>query len=251
MRLGDRIKVLDIQRKNPWLPSTNALQLQLVGWLDTGVSAFDEWVAVVALSTLKALFPLHQQPPDIGLQFAHPLQAKQAAQWLRFQLADNNHSANVFSWLENNQSLFTIIQIQKVALFFILFLIVAVALFGMAAALSMLVRDKQREIAILSSLGTPSHKIQQTFLIQGACIGISGLLLGILLGLAFCWALGNWAAFNLPPGIYPGSSQVPVLISWWDFLGVSLAVLTASLLGAWLPAKQAAAIQPVDILRSY
>ncbi len=248
VKLGEQIKVLDVQSRDQWLPSPNPLRLRVTGWLDTGVSAFDDLVVVVELSTLRALFPSDTSGAGLGLKLEKPLRSNGAAQLLRDRLI--YQSAYVYSWLESNQQLFKLIKIQKVALFLVLFLIVAVALFGMTGTLSMLVSDKKREIAVLSALGISSQKIQRAFIFQGLLIGSSGLILGMGVGLAICGSFSRLTSLKLPPGIYPGSDQVPILLLWQDCLGVALAVMIASILGAYLPAKQAAATDIIQVIHS-
>jgi lipoprotein-releasing system permease protein len=158
-------------------------------------------------------------------------------------------SVFVYSWVEENKGLFQVIQYQKVALFLVLMLIVLLAFFGMTGALVMLVAEKMREITILVSLGARKHSILMIFVVQGLLIGIAGTGIGMGLGLTTCWILDTFPVFEIPPGVYPGSDRVPVLVSKVDVGIIGVATFFTCLAATLFPAIKASNLHPVAGLR--
>ncbi len=169
---------------------------------------------------------------------------------MRERIKQSDKFIYVFSWLEDNQGLFGMIQLQSWMLFFVLLLIVILALFGMISGLVMMVAEKTREITILKSLGVPNRSIHRIFVVQGYLIALAGTALGLGIGLGACWALDTFPLFTIPPGVYPGSDRVPVLVNWMDLLLVVGATMAACLAATYIPARKAAALHPADGLRA-
>jgi len=116
-------------------------------------------------------------------------------------------------------------------------------------ALVMLVAEKRREITILTALGARGRSIYRIFLVQGLLIGLSGTLLGLAAGLGVCWVLDTFPLFEIPPGVYPGSDRVPVLVDGMDLAWVVGATLLICLVATIFPARKATALKPVEGLR--
>jgi lipoprotein-releasing system permease protein len=249
-RLGDRLVPLRFPRQGEgFSPHPTATRLQIIGYLTTGIEAFDELVVMMDLGQAHAIFPDAELSLSVGLRLNDPLQAGAAATWLRDRMEREHRAVFVYSWLESNRGLFQVIRVQKTMLFLVLLLIVLLAFFGMIGALVMLVAEKTREITILKSLGARRRSISRIFLVQGLLIGLVGTLLGLLVGLGVCWVLATFPVFEIPPGVYPGSDRVPVRVDVLDLLWVVGSTLVICLGATLFPARKAMALKPVDGLR--
>jgi lipoprotein-releasing system permease protein len=111
----------------------------------------------------------------------------------------------------------------------------------------MVVMEKKKDIAILRSMGASQHSIRKIFLLKGCLIGIVGTTLGVILGLLVC-ALISQYQFKLPDGVFL-ISTVPVRIYFSNFIVVALASFAVCLLASIYPARQAAKLDPVEIIR--
>jgi lipoprotein-releasing system permease protein len=249
-KLGDDLVPLRVPMEGEgFSPHPSATRLRVAGYLTTGIVAFDELVVVMDIAQAQAIFPGQALTRSLGIRLAQPLQASAAAAWLRAELQRDQRPVYVYSWLEANQGLFQVIRVQKTMLFLVLLLIVLLAFFGMIGALVMLVVEKTREITILTCLGTRRRSIYRIFLGQGLLIGLTGTLLGVLVGLGVCWALDTFPLFEIPPGVYPGSDRVPVRVDPLDLAWVVGATLLICIGATIYPARKATAVRPVDGLR--
>ena len=157
----------------------------------------------------------------------------------------------VTSWRDLNRELFTALEVQQVALFFVLGLIVVVSTFNVASSLVVLVRERMRDVGVLAALGLSPAQLRTVFLLYGAGLGAVGCLLGVLLGAAAAWVLTEFELIRFDPemaAIYFISS-VPFKIELVDIAAVVLFTLVVTLLACWMPARKAARVRPARALR--
>lgn len=146
----------------------------------------------------------------------------------------------VRSRLEQNQSLFTVMQVEKWVIYGILSLILLVAAFNMIGSLTMLVMEKQKDIALLKAVGASDGLIQRIFLSEGLVLAAVGGLGGMLLAYIICFVQLKFKLVKLEGGTFI-IDYYPVKMSGWDFVLVSITVLFVTILASWLPARKAAA----------
>ncbi|ADV67718.1 ABC transporter permease [Deinococcus maricopensis] len=151
------------------------------------------------------------------------------------------------AWQDLYRTLLDQLALQKRVIGFVVFLIVIVAAFGIASVLTLTVFEKTQEIAILRAIGATRGVITRTFLIEGVILGVSGLILGDLLGLAVC-AYFTAYPFRLPGDLY-FITALPVEVRATDVLWVNAVGLATTLLAAYLPARRAAGVEPAQIIR--
>lgn len=247
--VGDRLTLLEFPTGSGFVPVPHGAALTVHGLFETGILAFDEAIALTGLDSLMRLGPADQIEISVGLRLEQPLAAAQVADRLRDLQPPKGDTFHVFSWLESNKSLFQVILLQKAMLFLVLMLIVVIASFGMISALVMLVTEKTREIAILKALGAPGRTVRRIFLLQGILIGVGGLCAGLILGLFVCWLLASLPLFTIPPGVYPGSDRIPVLVSATDVLWIVLGTVAIAAAATQFPARNAMRIKTVEGLR--
>ena len=150
-------------------------------------------------------------------------------------------------WNELNRNLFRALFLQKFALLVVLTLIIAVAAFNMVSALTMMVIDKTREIAILKSMGATSNGIAGVFQVVGLMIGGVGTSVGLVLGLAICAVVSHYG-YALDPKVYLIDS-LPIRVRWPEVMVVCVITMGISALATYIPAQRASALPPVDGLR--
>jgi lipoprotein-releasing system permease protein len=153
----------------------------------------------------------------------------------------------VQDWRSLNDNLFTALKLQKVVLVIILTLIIIVAAVNMVSALTMMVTDKTREVAILKSMGATSGSVAQVFQVVGIAIGGAGTIAGVALGLALCYVTSRFG-FKLDPSVYL-IDRLPVDVQPFEVVLVAGITMLISVVATIVPASGASAMRPVEGLR--
>src|SRR6185295_1532459 len=156
-------------------------------------------------------------------------------------------------WQNINSAFFEAVQVERNVMFLILSLIILVAALNIVSGLIMLVKDKSADIAILRTMGATRGAVMRVFLIAGMSIGVSGTLLGLLLGVLFCWNLeslrqGLSKLTGTPlfdPTIYL-LSRIPADLDFWQVTSVVMMALALTFLATLYPSWRAAKLDPVE-----
>jgi lipoprotein-releasing system permease protein len=151
-----------------------------------------------------------------------------------------SNSFDVQTRYQQNQSLFTVMQIEKWVIYGILSLILLVAAFNMIGALTMLVLEKEKDIAVLKAMGASENRIQKIFLNEGFVLAGAGGILGMIVAFIICFIQIKYKLIKLQGGTFI-IDYYPVQMVPQDFLLVGFTVLVISLIASWIPAKKAAA----------
>ena len=138
--------------------------------------------------------------------------------------------------------------IEKWVAFIILCLIILVAAFNIVSTLTMVVRDKTREIGILKAMGATSRDVTTMFLLQGLFVGVVGTISGGILGYTLCWIQDTYHIVTLPAELYQVSA-FPVQMDPLDFVAIASATMIICVLSAVAPALTAARLHPVEAIR--
>jgi lipoprotein-releasing system permease protein len=150
--------------------------------------------------------------------------------------------------VEENRALFRALRLEKLVTAIFIGLITFVAGLNVLVVLSMTVTDKARDIAVLMSMGARREQIRRIFLWQGTVIGATGTLCGLCVGYAFAWIAGAFHLIPLDPQVY-AVPYVPFHPSVWDGIWITVAAMGISIGATMLPARAAARLLPVEILR--
>jgi len=151
-------------------------------------------------------------------------------------------------WQSQNASLFSALQLEKLAMGLVLLLIVLVAAFNIVSTLTMVVTDKTREIGILRAMGMPAAAIRRIFVLQGTIIGVIGTTLGLILGLVLSRIVDRSGLIRLDPTVY-FIDRIPVRVDPRDVAIVVTASLVIAVIATIHPARRAAALHPVEAIR--
>lgn len=146
---------------------------------------------------------------------------------------------------EQNQSLYSVMSLEKWAIYGILTLMLIVAAFTMIGSLTMLVMEKQKDIQVLKSMGATNKLIQKIFLTEGLLLAGIGCVGGVILAVVFCWAQVRYKIIAIQGGTFL-IDYYPVQIVATDFLLVLLTVSLVAFLASWLPSRRAA-LQPIEL----
>ena len=155
---------------------------------------------------------------------------------------------DALSWAERNRTVFNALQMEKLVTAIAIGLIMLVAALNILTSLVMMVMEKNKDIAILKSMGAGRAQIRRIFMWQGLVIGVVGTLSGLALGHFLCWLFDTYRLLPLAPEVY-GLEYVPFAPEWTDGVVVAVAALVISYLITIYPSGSAAKVAPVEVLR--
>jgi lipoprotein-releasing system permease protein len=252
--LNDSIQVISpLGTVTPMGMMPKMKRFRVKGIFYSGMYEFDNTMAYVSLESAQKFFSMGDRVTGIEIKTNDIYKVKEIGREIRRKMGFPFWTKD---WMEMNRNLFSALRLEKIAMFIILVLIVLVAAFNIISTLIMVVMEKNKDIAILKSMGASSSSILKIFTIEGGVIGVVGTILGTILGLV--------AAFNLEKitdfverlfGFKILSSDVyyiDKLPSQVNPLDVTLIVLTAvliSLLATLYPAWRASKLDPAEALR--
>jgi len=225
------------------LPRTRRFRVS--GIFDSGFYDYDANWCFMDIKSAQELAGASDVVNVIEFRLNDPEQAEQVAERIK-SLAGPGFSAA--TWMEENRPLFRALRLEKLVTAIFIGLITFVAGLNILAVLSMTVTDKAKDVAVLLSLGARREQIRTIFLWQGIAIGASGTLVGLVLGYGFAWSAGTWQWIPLDPQVY-AVSFVPFHTNLLDGLWISLAAMLISVGATLVPARAAAKLLPVEILR--
>jgi lipoprotein-releasing system permease protein len=220
-------------------------KFEVTGLFDTGMFQYDNQFVVMPRQLAQRFTGLGDAVSGIAVRVTDPDLAPAIGEALESQLGYPYRS---LAWQDQNSSLFSALQLEKLAMGLIIFFIMVVAAFNIVGTLTMVVTDKTREIGILRAMGLTSPAIGRVFLVQGAVIGVIGTTIGLLLGLSVAYIVDRSGWVRINPAIY-FIDHLPVHIEWLDVGVVVLASLAIALFATIYPSRSAAALTPVEAIR--
>jgi lipoprotein-releasing system permease protein len=245
LRVGDTLKVLTGQGTlTPFgmLPRTR--QMQVVGVFSLGLYEFDTSYGFVSLPVAERLMNA-SDPQYIELRLDDIYRASDVAADITRRFGDKYFTQD---WGSMNRSLFSALWLEKMAISITIGLIVMVAALNIVASLILLVMEKNRDIAILKTMGATAKSVMTIFMLQGLIIGLVGTGVGAFAGWLVAHVLDTYRLIHLPMDVYQ-VSYVPFTIQRLDFALVVAAAIVICFLATLYPARQAARLQPAEALR--
>src|SRR5580658_2601210 len=243
---GDYVTTMSSQgRLTPFGLIPHTRRFRVAGVFDSGFYDYDENWCFWTLKAAQSLAGTTDVVNVLEFRLDNPERAGGIARQAE-QMAGQDFLAT--TWMEQNFALFRALRLEKLVTAIFIGLITFVAGLNILVVLSMMVTDKARDIAVLMSMGTRREQIRKIFLWQGIAIGFTGTLIGLGVGYAFALIAGSYHLIPLDPQIY-AVSYVPFHPSVLDGVWITMAAMGISIGATILPARAAARLLPVEILR--
>jgi lipoprotein-releasing system permease protein len=216
-------------------------RFKIVGIFHTGRAAFDQSQVFLTLKRAQSLLNRQNRANQIIVKLEDPYAARDLSSRIEAHL-----KYKAVSWQEASEDIMSTLALRNIIMYSVVSAVLLVAAFGIYNVISTVVMEKQRDIAILKSMGFHAGDIRTVFLTEGVLLGALGSALGLPLGAAIMYALGR-LTFK-----FPGSTQLnhlPIDWGWRQFAIAGAFALIAAIGAALLPSRKAAKVKPVDILR--
>ena len=219
---------------------------------ESGMAEFDNNIAFINLDTLEEFFNLNKKDRNLEIYLHNP----QNIEYQKSIVQNNFPNEFVYTWSDMNSSLFSALKVERNVMFIILSLIIIVAAFNIISGLTILVKNKTRDIAILKSIGVLNKSIVKIFFLIGVINGTSATFFGIILEVAFSMYVENLReflsnVFNIslfPEEIYFLSSM-PSEINLFSILIISVCSISITIIVSIFPALNAAKLDPIKALK--
>jgi len=253
LKLGDKIMIMSpsgIQTIIGDLPKQQSFIINSI--YDSGLAEFNKNVAFININTLDVFFDLSKKDRNLEIYLKDPVNIEKLKE--KIQLIFNEEF--VYSWSDINSSLFSALKVERNVMFIILSLIIIVAAFNIISGLTILVKNKTREIAILKSIGVLNKSITKIFFLVGVIIGTSATFFGIFLGVMFSLYIEKIRfflsdIFNIslfPEEIY-FLNKMPSEIEPNSIFIISFCSIIITILVSIFPAIKASKLDPVKALK--
>lgn len=215
----------------------------VVGIFQSGMYEYDSSLAYIDLGEAQKFFNMGATVTGVEIKVTDVFRAADIARTVEQALG---FAYGARDWMQMNRNLFSALKLEKTMMFLLLVLITIVASFNIVSTLTMIVTEKQKEIAILKAMGATSTSIRRIFMLNGLIIGLTGTTIGIPLGYAFLWLIQTFWTFD--PTVYY-ISRIPVHVLASDVLLVAGSAILISFAATVFPSRQAAKLEPVAALR--
>lgn len=244
--IGDVVTVLtSSSRLSPigLIPKTR--KFVVTGIFSTGLYEFDSSRSLVSLETAQKFLNLEGRVSFLQVKIEDIFQAPKIASQIKDLIPP---VAYVTTWMELNKSLFSALKLEKNVMFLTIALIVFVAALNIIATLILMVMEKTRDIGILIAMGATAQNIKRIFFLQGAMIGVVGTVIGVALGLFWCWLANTFQLIKVPMDIYQ-IAYVPFHIKTFDLILIVGITILISFLSTLFPSHRASKVDPVVALK--
>lgn len=246
--LGDEVVMVSpFGKKGPFGITPKMKRFEVTGVFDTGgMYEYNNTLAYINITSAQEFFGTGDIASGFSVSTVDFDQAKDIAAVIQSELDFPFWSRD---WISMNKSLFSALKLEKYAMFIILTLIIIVASFNVISMITVTVKDKKRDIAIMRAMGAPEKMISSIFMKQGGMIiGITGTAIGNILGFAICFVLERFKLISLPEDVY-FMDRIPVKIELSTFVVVTVCALLITYIAGLFPARQSAKLDPIEALR--
>ncbi|MBN2413156.1 ABC transporter permease [candidate division KSB1 bacterium] len=244
--IGDRVTVASFVGVRNFLQPPYMMPFRVAGYFESGIFDIDANMAFISIESAQKLFQMDNKISGIELKLDNYRRSEAVADTIRAKLG---FPYTAETWFDLNQTLFTWMKLERWAAFVVLCLIIMVAAFNIVSTMIMVTMEKIKDIGILKSMGATSQSVRKIFTFEGLFVGISGTIMGCIIGYVLCWAQQTYKFFALPGDVYI-IDWLPVLMRWQDFIMISAASIFITYIAAIYPAIKAAKNDPVEIIRN-
>jgi lipoprotein-releasing system permease protein len=244
--LGDVVTLISPQGElTPVGIEPKWVHFRLAGVYHTGFYEYDSQMGFIRLADAQKLFDEPDLVSVISIRVDDPNRAPLIATSIEQAVGKHFMTTN---WTDENRALFRALKLEQVVTFIVIALIVMVAALNILIALTMMVMEKTRDIAVMMSFGVQPAQVRRIFLLQGLLISAIGTLLGLILGYIASWAGGHYHFIHLSAEVY-SIDTLPFAPRILDGVIVSVVSLGISLLATLYPSSAAASVLPAEALR--
>jgi lipoprotein-releasing system permease protein len=253
LKIGDKLTIMSPSGIETIIGSLPKQETFIVNSIfDSGLADFDNNIAFINLNTLESFFGYNKNDRHLEIYLKNP----EKIEHIKLKIQEIFNDEFIFTWSDLNSSLFSALKVERNVMFIILSLIIIVAAFNIISGLTILVKNKTREIAILKSIGVLNRSITKIFFLVGIIIGTSATIFGIILGVTFSLYIENLReflsnTFNIslfPEEIY-FLNQMPSEINFTSIFIISVCSILITIFVSIFPAMKAAKLDPVKGLK--
>ena len=247
VQVGDQVVVTSPQGElNPVIGLVPKFQtFRVAGVFHSGFYQYDSSMAFMRLAEAQRLFDEPDLLSVISFKVDDLNRAPEIGQEIEQAAGKGFMTTN---WIEQNRELFRALKLEQLVTFIVIALIVIVAALNILIALTMMVMEKTRDIAVMMSFGVDPGQIRRIFLMEGLLISLVGTALGLVLGYVAAWAGGHYHFIHLSAQVY-AIDTLPFAPRWADGVIVSAVSIGISLLATLYPSSAAARVLPAEALR--
>jgi lipoprotein-releasing system permease protein len=228
-------------------------RFRIKGIFYSGMYEFDNTMAYVSIESAQKFFSMGNHVTGIEIKTDNIYKVKEIGGEIRRGMGLSYWTKD---WMEMNRNLFSALRLEKIAMFIILILIVLVAAFNIISTLIMVVMEKNKDVAILKSMGAPPRSILKIFIIEGGVIGVVGTILGTILGLGAAFNLEmitgfveNLFGFKILSSDVYYIDKLPSQVNPVDVVLIFVTAILISLLATLYPSWRASRLDPAEALR--
>ncbi len=240
LKKGDKISLMSsafVATPMGSLPKQESFKI--AGTFTTGFLEFDQNIVFLVIEDALSIFDKEEKDQNIEIYLKDPLKAD----LVKKKIEKINPNYFIYTWSDLNKSFFSALKVERNVMFIILTLIVIVAAFNIISGLTILIKNKTKEIAILKTLGLSNNSIKKSFFLTGFSIGFLATISGIILGIIFSYNIEKLriilsSVFNLeifPPDIY-FLEKLPSEISFFSIFIIFILSLIVSAIASYIPA---------------
>ncbi len=247
--LGDEVQLITpIGRLTPAGRIPGVMSVKVAGVFDADHYEYDRWLVYTPLPVAQAFLRTGDRITGIEIRVEDIEHVREIKDSVAAVVAEaGRDDLRVQDWQELNRSLFSAMQLEKIAVFIALLCVIVVASFGILGSNLMSVLEKAKEIAILKTMGCTDRQIQKVFIAEGICLGVLGSIAGIAMGIGVCIVLARYGLPFASSG--RGFERLPVSIVPFEVFLVGVSSIFIVWLSCLYPARVASKMRPVDAMR--
>ena len=253
LKVGDNILIMSPKGEETIIGNLPKQEIfKISGFFESGLVDFDRNVAFTSINNLESLLNLDDEQRNLEIFLKNPINIKNAKKFFEIKFPNNL----IYTWADLNKPLFSALKVERNVMFIILSLIIIVATFNIISGLTILVKNKTKEIAVLKSIGVLNKSITKIFFLVGFYIGLTATMFGVLIGVTFSMYIENIRSFlskifNIslfPEEIY-FLSKMPSEIDVNSIILISICSVTATVIVSIFPAIKASKLDPIKSLK--